>query len=113
MMPSLPRAGKIWAIIFLGVFSRLSGQELTFLYGRMEAPSLDETSFTWQIDYRQNLYRNLAASVAYINEGHVTGHHRDGTAWQLWGQLPFWNNRLELSLGAGAYYFYDTQSAPA
>jgi hypothetical protein len=70
------------------------------------------SSVTWQVDYRQDLYRNFAASIAYINEGHVVGHHRDGTAWEAWGQLPFFKDYVSLSLGVGAYYFFDTQPLP-
>ncbi|MBW8781607.1 MAG: hypothetical protein JF599_06945 [Verrucomicrobia bacterium] len=84
-------------------------QELTFLAGTMGKGDFDETSYSWQVDYRQDIYRNLAASVAYLNEGHVLDHHRDGTAWELWGNLPFCNDRIALSLGGGVYYFYDTQ----
>jgi hypothetical protein len=70
------------------------------------------SSYSWQIDYRQNFHPNFAGSFAYINEGHVPGHHRDGDALQIWGCLPFDNGRVSLSLGAGAYYFYDTQVSP-
>lgn len=55
---------------------------------------------------------HFAGSIAYINEGHVPGHHRDGTAWQLWGRLPFFRERVSLSLGVRAYYFFDTQPLP-
>lgn len=92
--------------------SPLFAQELTFLSGRMNAPDLHEKSFTWQVDYRQYFHQNFAASIAYINEGHIFGHHRDGTAWEAWARLPLDDNRIELSLGAGAYYFYDTQYSP-
>jgi hypothetical protein len=47
-----------------------------------------------------------------INEGHVPGHHRDGTAWEVWGRLPLAQDRFSLSLGLGAYYFFDTQPLP-
>jgi hypothetical protein len=87
-------------------------QELSLLAGSMATSNYEETSYTWQVDYRQNFYRNFAGSVAYINEGHVIDHHRDGTAWELWGNLPFWNDRIALSFGAGAYYYYDTAQTP-
>src|ERR1700682_1521908 len=28
---------------------------------------------------------------------------------ERWGNLPFWTDRIGISLGAGVYYFYDTQ----
>lgn len=99
----------------LGMFfcAQVSGQELTFFKGDMSADDLGESSFSWQLDYRQDLHRYFAASVSYLNEGHVTGHHRDGTAWQGWIRLPLFKDRLTLSVGAGPYYFYDTQFDPA
>ncbi|OYV00820.1 MAG: hypothetical protein CFE26_23560, partial [Verrucomicrobiales bacterium VVV1] len=69
-------------LVLLGVGLRLPAQELSFVGGVMNTANFAESSYTWQVDYRQNLYRNFAASIAYINEGHVPGHHRDGTAWQ-------------------------------
>jgi hypothetical protein len=111
-MKSSFRAFGLLAVIFFANSSALFAQELGFFWGRMSAPALDERSFTWQIDYRQYFHQNFAASVAYLNEGHVTSHHRDGTAWQVWARIPFDAGRFEFSLGGGVYYFYDTQYAP-
>lgn len=67
------------------------------------------SSYTWEVDYRQDFARWFAGSVAYLNEGHIPNHHRDGTAFQLWGSLPLFDDRVFLSAGVGPYYFYDTQ----
>ena len=106
------RAWRLSALFLFGAGLRLPAQELTFLGGLMSKSDLRQTSSAWQVDYRQDLYRNFAGSIAYINEGHVPGHHRDGTAWEAWGRLPFFHDRAALSLGLGAYYFYDTQPLP-
>lgn len=98
--------------LLLSMFSRLAAQELTFLGGGMSTRDLQLSSYTYQVDYRQNFTRFLAGSVAYINEGHIVGHHRDGTAAELWARLPLFNDRIALALGAGGYYFYDTQPLP-
>jgi hypothetical protein len=106
---------KTWALSALFMLCAgvsLHGQELTFLGGLLPETSSERSSYTWQIDYRQDLYRNFATSIAYINEGHLREHHRDGTAWEIWGRLPFAQDRFSVSLGAGAYYFYDTQPLP-
>ena len=100
------------ALFLLCAGLTLQAQELTLLGGFLPKSNLAQSSFTWQVDYRQDLYRYLAGSIAYINEGHVPGHHRDGTAWEAWGRLPFAQDRLSISLGLGAYYFYDTQPLP-
>ncbi len=89
----------------------LRAQELTLLGGVMRTDSTG-SSYTWQVDYRQNFTDYFAGSVAYLNEGHVPDHHRDGNALEAWGRLPFWQDRVAISVGAGAYYFYDTQYAP-
>jgi hypothetical protein len=100
------------AILLLSAGRKLEAQELTFLGGLLPAPSSERSTYTWQVDYRQDIYRNLATSIAYINEGHLREHHRDGTAWEVWGRLPFDQDRFSVSLGVGAYYFYDTQPLP-
>jgi hypothetical protein len=109
------RLSKLSALTFFLLCAglKLHAQELTFLGGDMTINTdLKRSSYNWQIDYRQDLYRNLAASVAYINEGHVAGHRRDGTALELWGELPLFKDKLSLALGAGPYYYYDTQPLP-
>ncbi len=106
------RTWKLSALILLCAGLKLQAQEVTFLGGVLSDTNLDRASVTWQVDYRQDFYRNFAGSIAYINEGHVPGHHRDGTAWELWGRLPSAQNRFSISLGAGVYYFYDTQALP-
>lgn len=92
--------------------SHLAAQELTFLGGGMSTRDLQLSTYTWQVDYRQNFTRYLAGSVSLINEGHIVGHHRDGTAAQLWARLPLFHDRVAFAIGAGGYYYYDTQPLP-
>jgi hypothetical protein len=87
----------------------LQAQEVTVLAGTMRTLGTGASSYSYQVDYSQSFYRNLTASMAYLNEGHVQDHHRDGTAFQVWGRVPFDQNRFAVSVGAGAYYYYDTQ----
>ncbi len=104
---------KIFALLSVGLGVQLSAQELSILGGLLPQTAAERSSFTYQVDYRQDFYRNLAASVAYINEGHLRGHHRDGTAWQAWARLPLFDERMSVALGLGGYYFYDTQLGPS
>lgn len=97
--------------LLLGV-SRASAQELSLLGGLTTRAGFQRSSYNYQLDYRQDLYRNFAGSFAYINEGHFPDHHRDGTAWEGWVNLPLFQDRIAFSLGGGVYYFYDTQSLP-
>jgi hypothetical protein len=103
---------KFSVLFLLCAGLNLQAQELTFLGGLLPKSNFERANYTWQVDYRQDLYRNFAASIAYVNEGHVPGHHRDGTAWEVWGRLPLFKDRFSISLGLGAYYFYDTQPLP-
>jgi hypothetical protein len=91
--------------------SALRAQEVSFLAGGAGLPNLRSSSFSWDLAYRQYLFQNLSASAGWINEGHVIGHHRDGTAAQLWVDLPMVNGRYTLSAGAGGYYYFDTEPA--
>jgi len=111
-MKNIPPAWRLSALLLLCPGLPLHAQELTVLGGVANSANFAKASNAWQVDYRQDLFKNFAASIAYINEGHLTGHHRDGNAWELWGNVPFWDDRIALSLGAGAYYFYDTQPLP-
>ena len=97
-----------------GPGGRLGAQEFSFLAGAMNTPDVkpNGNSYSWQMDYRHGLYRNLEFSLAWINEGHVLGHHRDGNAFELWYRLPIYANRFRLSFGAGPYYYYDTEPVP-
>ena len=112
IMNNLAKNWTLSALFVLCAGLNHRAQEVTFMGGILPGSKLERSSYAWQVDYSQDLYRNLATSIAYINEGHLREHHRDGTAWQLWGRLPFDKNRFAISLGVGAYYFYDTQPLP-
>jgi hypothetical protein len=99
------------SIAFTGV--ALRAQELSVLGGTATSGTFAKAETGWEVDYRQDLYKYFDASIGYINEGHFPGHLRDGTAWEGWTNLPFWNDHVALSLGAGIYYYYDTQPLSA
>jgi len=107
---------KLWklsALFLICACMKLDAQELSLLGGITSEAGVKNSSYTWQIDYRQDFYENFASSIDYINEGHVPGHYRDGTAWEAWGNLPFLNGHVAVSLGAGVYYYYDTEPLTA
>jgi hypothetical protein len=111
--PSHSRALWLGAVlVLLGAARSLPAQELSILGGVMDTQDHVDSSYSWQVEYRQDIYRNLAASIAVINEGHVPGHHRDGTAWEAWGRLPFADNRFAVAVGVGEYYYFDTVLLP-
>ncbi len=103
---------KLSALLLLCTGLNLTAQELTLLGGVLPRTNTERASYTYQLDYRQDFYRNFAGSIAYINEGHLRRHHRDGTAWQAWARLPLFSDHMSVSFGLGAYYFFDTQPLP-
>jgi hypothetical protein len=83
--------------------------ELFGLYGATNEVGSPNYSFAYQVEYREGLGENIAASASYLNEGHVPNHHRDGLApIMLWGRVNLLDRKLSLAGGAGPYLFADT-----
>ncbi|EKS66629.1 MULTISPECIES: hypothetical protein [Caballeronia] len=98
------------AFALLGIASSAAhSQEFSFLAGALQSSS--QNTYSWEANYREGLGPYAAWSFSWLNEGHIPDHHRDGQALQLWGRLPLWNERLELSAGAGPYRYFDTSEA--
>lgn len=101
---------RAWLLVVLALSAAgLRAQELSILYGGTALTGLRSSTYAYAVDYNQQLFRNLSGSISWINEGHLPGHHRDGTAAELWLELPVFKERFTLSAGAGGYYYYDTQ----
>ena len=86
-------------------------QELLLLGGATRERGLRETTHGWAIEYAHELGADTHATLAWINEGHVTDHHRDGHAAQLWARGLFFDGRLSAALGLGPYRYFDTEQA--
>ena len=99
----------ILAMLTLFVSSPVAGQELCILGGG--ANSSGETARAWQIDYMEGLSEHCAYSISWLNEGHLTGHHRDGPTFQLWTRINMLNRQLSLAAGIGPYLYFDTQDS--
>jgi hypothetical protein len=111
MIP-FPRSRAYLAFALLSLVAgvlRLGAQELSVLGGGTTTRDAHFSSYAYQFDYRQNFNQYIAGSFAYINEGHIPGHHRDGDAFEGWFRLPLFKGQLALSAGAGGYFYYDTQ----
>jgi hypothetical protein len=83
-------------------------QEIYALGGAQYTPSLHEESYAYSLEYLENLNDYAYATFSWLNEGHVTNHHRDGYSAQLWLRWPSPSRRFTLSAGVGPYRFYDT-----
>lgn len=84
--------------------------DLSVLGGGMRSQGADknDSSYSWQVEYREELGECFAISLSYLNEGHIPDHHRDGNTMQLWLNSDLFDRRLSLSAGIGPYYYYDT-----
>ncbi|HEY5513935.1 MAG TPA: hypothetical protein VIK40_09865 [Geomonas sp.] len=100
------------ALILAAVAQAAFARELYILGGAVQASDPSERTYSWQLEYRRDLLKHLAAGVCYLNEGHITGHHRDGYTVQLWTRTELLDRRLALAAAAGPYFFLDTASRP-
>jgi len=60
------------------------------------------------IAYRKIFAPYFAASLAYLNDAHFPGHHRDGVTAEAWIPIIPLTDRITLSVGGGPFYYYDT-----
>ncbi len=98
------------SILALPVAATRAG-ELDVTAGIEQAtPDLGHT-YTWGAEYRQPLSMHFAASLIWLNEGHVINHHRDGQALQFWWRSARERSGLVFEAGLGPYHYYDTTDA--
>jgi hypothetical protein len=92
------------------VASNCQADELSVYAGGLKPEPNDTDTYSWALEYRRPLFDDFAASFTWLNEGHITNHHRDGQAVQGWWRSAPKENMLGLSfdLGVGPYRFYDT-----
>jgi hypothetical protein len=89
----------------------LYAQELYLLGGSIGDTASGDRSYTWSLEYMQELGEYTAISVAWLNEGHLPSNHRDGPTVQLWGHTKRIYKQFVLAAGVGPYYYYDTELA--
>src|SRR5579862_1366974 len=93
----------LWGITFAAPAQRLFGSA-----GALDGGGGNPRTFSWEVDYQQPLSETFAIGGGWINEGHLTGHHRDGATAQLWVRTSAIDRRLTLSAGIGPYAYFDT-----
>ena len=98
----------VMALLLAAAAGPAGAQELYLLGGAVEHTATRDHSYSWQIEYLQGLGEHVAATVSYLNEGHLPEHHRDGNSAQLWARANLLDRRLSLAAGAGPYYYFDT-----
>lgn len=103
--------GLLACAAIVTVSPRAQAQEFSFLAGPLKSNS--QNTYSWEANYRESIGPYAAWSFSWLNEGHIPDHHRDGQSVQIWGRMPLWNRRLELSAGVGPYRYFDTSEAQA
>ncbi|SDD23601.1 hypothetical protein SAMN05216345_10780 [Cupriavidus sp. YR651] len=103
-------AGGLWLAL---VSPMACGQELLLLGGVQSTHSAGEMSYGYAFAYQHNLSEHWYATFTYLNEGHVTNHHRDGHSAQLWWRYLAFDRKLTLAVGAGPYRYFDTTDRDA
>jgi hypothetical protein len=86
----------------------LRAAELNAFNGQLRYDGTAPDTYIWGIEYREAIDDHLSGSLAWLNEGHVTGHHRDGQALQLWWHTLPGSTGLVFEGGLGPYVDYDT-----
>ena len=88
-----------------------SAQDLTVSAGRVQSHDPEGDGIAAAVRYTHDLAGPLFAGAEYLNEGHLPGHHRDGTSLMLGirNGVP-WHD-LVFSVAAGPYRYFDTRVA--
>ena len=101
----------ITALILVATASAALSSEMYGLGGAVQSSSPSDLSYSWQLEYRQDLLKHLAGGISYLNEGHFKGHHRDGYTTQFWTRAELFDYRLTVAAGVGPYFFLDTTTS--
>ena len=103
--------GAVATLVLAATAPSAGASEIYGLGGVVHSDKPSDTSYSWQLEYRQDLLKHLAAGISYLNEGHFKGHHRDGYTAQLWTRAELLDYRLTVAAGVGPYFFLDTTSS--
>lgn len=98
------------ALALLACARGARAEELAVFAGATDTDDHTSATYSWQIEYRQQLLSHFDLSLAYLNEGHLLGHHRDGASVQFWAVSSSWHG-FDMALGLGPYFYFDTQTA--
>ena len=88
-----------------------AAQQFSLMGGRVRDHSWNDDATSYALEYSAPLNKTLSYSLGYLNEGHVTDHHRDGIGAQLWAGLNLTNN-WSIKAGIGPYLYFDTAVKP-
>jgi hypothetical protein len=88
-----------------------SAQQFSVMGGAVREHGWNDDAKSYALEYSAPLTKTFSYSVGYLNEGHVTDHHRDGIGAQLWAGLNLTNSWV-VKAGVGPYVYFDTAAKP-
>jgi len=68
-----------------------AAQQFSLMGGAVRDHGWNDDAKSYALGYSAPLNKTLSYSLGYLNEGHVTDHHRDGIGAQLWAGLDLTN----------------------
>lgn len=86
----------------------LAPDEISYFGESVSSLSQFPRSSGWGVSYRKIFEPYLAASLAYLNDGHFPGHYRDGVTGEAWLPMNLFSQHVTLSAGLGPFYYFDT-----
>lgn len=105
------RPTLLCTLLLLALGADLRAQELSLVAGQLKVNEKDDRSFAAAVAYTHPVGDYAALSLTYLNEGHPQDHHRDGVAGQLWLRSKRPEQGLQLGVGAGRMFYFDTATA--
>lgn len=100
---------KPWIAAALMLPSLCPAQELGLLAGQSRLDG--QRSAAWMLEYSRDIAPHVFGTIAYVNEGHFVGHHRDGATAQIGLRTPPLAGGLTLQTSVGPYHAFDTTVA--
>lgn len=84
-------------------------EELRGGFGSAEDEDYSDNTYGWELDYAHGFSEHSYLTLGWINEGHQLNDHRDGFNTQFWGHADLFDHRLAFAVGAGPYFYFDTE----
>ena len=101
------------SVIAMTLLSPSSASELQFQLGGLRSTADSKPTYSWALEYGRPFGKHLSGSFAWLNEGHVPGHRRDGQAAQLWWHAAGPSEGPIYRFGLGPYRYFDTTVGPS
>lgn len=96
------------AILMIACAFVADAQSASVAVGHLHAIGERKATYTWHLQYAHSLSQKMEGTLTWLNEGHLSDHHRDGISLQIWRLHQVPSNSLQFGIGAGPYHYFDT-----